>query len=74
MSYYLSYVLKSKTTFWDIITGKKVNLYVPIPDIFQILELNQPKWRKALMGPLSHLPIVIRQLAMLSQKLHLMLR
>ena len=60
MNYYLSYVLKSKTIFWDIIISKKVNLYASIPDIFQILELNQLKWQKALMGPLNYLPITIR--------------
>ncbi len=58
MSHYLSYILKSKTIFWDIITGKKVNLYAPIPDTFQILKSNQPKWWKAFISLLSHSPIV----------------
>lgn len=58
MSYYLSYILKSKTTFWDIFTGKQINLYACIPDIFQILKSNQPRWWKAFIGRLSHSPIV----------------
>lgn len=74
MNHYLSYVLKNKTTFWGIIISKKVNLYVSISNIFQIFELNQPKWQKILIDTLTHLPIAIHLLLILSQKLHIILK